>query len=260
MPRVVPSQIVALIDKLFPWAKNQKEDDHREAVTKEQSCSVAAVLDLVQQLPPEFITLTSDAYSELVASIAGLRTQIENWQSHGGQPLFRIPGLRSVSPVTLIRQALAQCPDQIPSPGTSALAFISDGGLRENLRIDMSATNDALRNGEWKAATVLAGSVVETLLLWALQEQNHANVSAAVGRLGLKVSWNLEDWVLYQYIEVAAELKIISPETATQCRLAKDFRNLIHPGRAKRLAQACNRGTALSAVAAVEHVVNDLTP
>jgi hypothetical protein len=45
-----------------------------------------------------------------------------------------------------------------------------------------------------------------------------------------------------------------------QCRLAKDYHNLIHPGRAQRLAQVCNRGTALSAVAAVEHVVNGLTP
>ena len=60
-------------------------------------------------------------------------------------------------------------------------------------------------------------------------------------------------------IEVAAELNLIGTETAMQCRLAKDYRNLIHPGRAQRLGQACNRGTALSAVAAVEHVVNDLS-
>jgi len=71
---------------------------------------------------------------------------------------------------------------------------------------------------------------------------------------------NLENWVLFEYIEVAAELKVISDETATQARLAKDFRNLIHPGRAQRLGQECNRATALSAVAALEHVVNDLSP
>src|SRR2546429_6882967 len=33
---------------------------------------------------------------------------------------------------------------------------------------------------------------------------------------------------------------------------------LIHPGRAQRLAQNCDRGTALSCVAALEHVVRDL--
>jgi hypothetical protein len=58
---------------------------------------------------------------------------------------------------------------------------------------------------------------------------------------------------------VAIELKLITKETEQQCRLAKDFRNLVHPGRAKRLGQACNRATALSAVAAVEHVTVDLS-
>jgi len=106
----------------------------------------------------------------------------------------------------------------------------------------------------------LAGSVVEALLLWALLQQNQVTISATAAKLGLKVSPKLEDWGLHQYIEVAAELNVITADTATQCRLAKDFRNLIHPGRAQRLAQVCNRGTALSAVAAVEHVVNDLMP
>lgn len=69
---------------------------------------------------------------------------------------------------------------------------------------------------------------------------------------------NLEDWTLYELIEVSEELKIVTPDTAKQARLAKDFRNLIHPGRNIRLGQTCNRGTALSAVAAVEHVIVDL--
>jgi hypothetical protein len=126
--------------------------------------------------------------------------------------------------------------------------------------LDIGSVESAFSNGEWKAATVLAGSVVEALLLWALLEQNPANVSAAAAKLKLKVPSNPEEWVLYQFIEIAGELKLIGTETAMQCRLAKDYRNLIHPGRAQRLGQACNRGTALSAVAAVEHVVNDLTP
>jgi len=102
---------------------------------------------------------------------------------------------------------------------------------------------------------------VESLLLWALQQQTSSDILAAAARLNLKISSaNLEDWFLTQYMALAGELKLITAETATQCRLAKDFRNLIHPGRAQRLAQVCNRGTALSAVAAVEHVVSDLTP
>ena len=65
-------------------------------------------------------------------------------------------------------------------------------------------------------------------------------------------------WHLHEYVEVAAHLGIIKPDTATLVRLAKDFRNLIHPGRAARLGQKCDRATALGALAAVEAVVRDL--
>ena len=67
-------------------------------------------------------------------------------------------------------------------------------------------------------------------------------------------------WHLHEYIEVAAHLGIVKPDTATLVRLAKDFRNLIHPGRAARLGQKCDRATTLGALAAVEAVARDLTP
>ncbi len=51
---------------------------------------------------------------------------------------------------------------------------------------------------------------------------------------------------------------MIKEDTAIQARLAKDYRNLIHSGRAQRLGQICDRGTDLSAVAALERVVRDL--
>jgi hypothetical protein len=55
-------------------------------------------------------------------------------------------------------------------------------------------------------------------------------------------------------------LKLITGDTAQLVRLAKDARNLVHPGRAARLDQKCNRATALTALAAVEAVADDLTP
>jgi hypothetical protein len=123
----------------------------------------------------------------------------------------------------------------------------------------------ALANGEWKAATVLAGSVVEALLLWALHqalaEDCRRAITSAVakGTLSHRPPGELERWDLSEYIAVAEELTTIDVDTATQARLAKNFRNLIHPGRAQRLAQVCDRGTALAALAAVEMVVRCLT-
>jgi hypothetical protein len=98
--------------------------------------------------------------------------------------------------------------------------------------------------------------------------------SAVIGRLSLgdrrvrdtagKISTpkpSYEEWDLHQYIEVAADLGLIEPaDTLPQLRLAKDFRNLIHPGRSIRLARACDRPTALAAVAGLGFLIRDLTP
>jgi hypothetical protein len=264
MPHITPSQVVEVIEKLFPEVYKDVEGWPFQLI-QGSSAECSALLNLVEQLPPQLLVMDNAHYTEFICSIAAIRDAIEVWrrwdsESTSSWCLSAVHGLRELNPVTLIRCALATCPDEVPSATTTELTFIADAKLRDSLRLDISVANSGLINGEWKAATVLAESVVEALLLWALVQPGQVTISAAAAKLGLKVSPNLEDWVLHQYIEVAAELKLITAETATQCRLAKDFRNLIHPGRAQRLAQVCNRGTALSAMAAVEHVVNDLTP
>jgi hypothetical protein len=112
----------------------------------------------------------------------------------------------------------------------------------------------------------LAGAAVEALLLWALLQRPAVDITrgrAAVtgdGRLTRDPGADLERWLLPDYVEVAGELGIIKQGTVQQTRLAQGFRNLIHPGRVIRLGVKCDRGTALSALAAVELVVRDLTP
>jgi hypothetical protein len=53
---------------------------------------------------------------------------------------------------------------------------------------------------------------------------------------------------------------VLKPVTYAAAKLAQNFRNLIHPGRADRDNQVCDRGTAYSAIGALEHVIRDLTP
>jgi hypothetical protein len=100
----------------------------------------------------------------------------------------------------------------------------------------------------------------------ALKQRSPAEITSAItaarasGDLTTKPDSDLDRWNLHEYIQVAAELKIIKAKTAIQARLAKDFRNFIHPGVARRLGEKCDRATALSSVAGMEHVVRDLTP
>lgn len=266
MPRIVPSQVVEVIDSLFPNATNEVEGQAPES-NWDQATRLLSVVELADKIPDQLLVMPSQQYAEYAASLVTIKWFCRRWQGTErvsptySRPFRTITGLRQHSPIALIRQALAACPDEFPAVSTTELNFIGDGSLRDTLRMDMSAANTALVNGEWKAATVLAGSVVEALLLWALQQQAPATRASAVAQLAPRIfDPDIQKWVLANYVDVAEKLGIIKPATTAQCRLAKDFRNLIHPGRAQRLGQPCNRGTALSAVAAIEHVVIDLTP
>ena len=266
MARVVPSQVVAFIDQVFPWARTQI-GDQKYKLTMANLGQLAGLLDLINQIPAELLTLDGPEYCNLVCSLASTRDYISRWQLRGEVvgTLSSVPGISKFSPVTLIREALAICPDESPAPADAQLGFIGDSEFRENLRRDLGATNRALSNGEWKASTVLAGSVVEALLLWSLKQHSEPDIRKVTealtsdGSLSRMPDGKLERWNLEEYIEVAFRLRIVTENTTIQAKLAKDYRNLIHPGRAERLGQQCDRGTALSAAAAVEHVVNDLT-
>ncbi len=269
-PRVLPSHVVAFIDRTFPNARAQVEQPQGPArewyVDATHSATLATLVDLADKIPSELLELDNEHHFELVTGLTSIRNSLGTWQSRGHvDALQRIPGFSDLNPVSLIRRALDLCPDQAPSPATVELAFIVDQEFRNDLRLDISAATRALSSGDWKTATVLSGSVVEALLLWRLRQQPQDTILAKDQILGTPAlnddpGNNLEDWTLHPLIEVAAHRGVINPNTAILARLAKNFRNLIHPGRAIRLGQKCDRGTALSTLAAVERVVQDLTP
>jgi hypothetical protein len=268
VPRVVPSDVVKAADAMFP--DMVKTPTAFPAVGPDTAARLMVLAELVDVVAPELVTLKPERYAALIANVAYIRSlngaflaglKVLNFNLHGYEH----------NPVATIRDAMALCPDETPSAQTVTLAFIADSGLRESIRLDISAANQDLAEGEWKGATVLAGSAVEALLLWTLQEHEKtkpgvvpAAVASLVGSKTLKGNpgGDLEGpgWRLHEYVEVSAHMGVIKSETATLVRLAKDFRNLIHPGRAARLGQKCDRATALGALAAAEAVARDLTP
>jgi hypothetical protein len=224
--------------------------------------ALTATLALVEQVSDELLTMDSASYARFIYAKEEIKEILANWDTGRGMSSYQF-----LAAHVKLHDTLAKCPDQTPAPSTAELTFIGDAALKANLRNDIGTINRLLSNGEWKAATVLAGSTIEALLLWSLQQRSQVDVTNAVSTLrspgtltGKQASGPPEDWNLNEYIAVTEQLAIIRKETAIQSRLAKDFRNLIHPGRAQRLAQECDRATALSAVAGVEHVVRDLTP
>jgi hypothetical protein len=215
------------------------------------------------------ITVSSAEYTNLVLAVSTIEETLEQWKisMRVGAPAGEMLDVKGSNAVSVIRRVLVECPDEIPPSGATELLFVTDPALRDNIRSDLGAVNRALNNAEWKAATVLAGAAIEALLHWRLQEpspgqaavQTAVDKLVAAGTFSGKLDRGIDYWTLHHFIEVAGELGLLLPDTCSSARLAQNFRNLIHPGRAARLNQVCNRPTAYSAVGALGHVIEDLT-
>ena len=128
MPRVVPTQVVALIDQMFPLAANEREGQASQGIglSFDSAAQLRAIVDLIDQIPAQLIVVDGAQYGGLVGGVAAIRTAIEMWLSQGCSQNFaltRLSAFGTLNPVTLIRRALALCPDESPAPGSPELDF-----------------------------------------------------------------------------------------------------------------------------------------
>lgn len=255
MKNIYPSEVVRFIDQVFPWAKAGREISRPELRLDQLSHVFGALVELVQQLQPELLPANEKKRSQLLVATTQIRELIQAGRS-GLVPYLpkETYGIGPRDPVSYIRDALANLPDQVVPKSTATLTFLNDPEMAESLRADIATASSALRNGEWKAAAVLSGSVIEALLFWALQKTHTEKIQAHA--IGPKKP--LERWNLAEYIDAADKFRCIGSNTVTEARRAQDYRNLIHPGRAIRLGIWCDLGAAHIAVGALDHVINDL--
>jgi hypothetical protein len=262
MISIVPSQIVEYIDISLDstWFQRAEFDLGADGAVG----IVAGLLDLVDRVPAHLITLGRDDAAQLYASLAAIRASVQRAQTIGLQErqLSGVPRLKPISvgrenPIKVVRNSFEKCGDEAPHPKTPDLPFLDDEELRISLRSDLDQAYRALEGEQWKSATVMAGVVLESLLLWKLRQPwSPAVIQAAAER---KLPSQPERWGLSDYIAVSSAANLITQEVRKQCDLCKDFRNLIHPGREIRLQQRSSRGRALGALAAVELVIELLS-
>lgn len=186
--------------------------------------------------------------------LATMRAAVRRWESGTNDGVFYVQTF-----VDLTR-LLERCPDEIVPPAQARLTFIFPKKLRWNIARDCASLDALILDEEWKAATVIGGSVVEALLLAALSKRKGAKAKAAEAThiANKDPGWSkvqpLDKWDLWKLISVANELKLIDAKVAKICDGARDFRNLIHAGR-ERAEAPCDKGTALAAAAAVENLL-----
>jgi hypothetical protein len=261
MTRIVPSQIVETINRLFT---GQSRGAGTVQLTHERLFHLQGIIDLLRQLPSELLTVSAGESADLTVATAAIEMTLMRY-SHGQWPIALEP-VSGEDVIHTIRRVLGKCSDESPPVGTAQLSFIADQHIRESMSLEIGAVNTALQNAEWKAATVLGGAAIEALLHWKLSPtqttqpalDNAAKSAVSSGRLRKAPPTDLDQWRLVDFIAVARELGFIEEATFKQSDTARDYRNLIHPGYASRSEQSCNRATALAVVAGLELVIGDL--
>jgi hypothetical protein len=261
MTRIVPSQVIETIDRLFT---GPSKGVGTAALNVERIYHLQGIVRLVREVPNELLAVDAADFADLTIAIVAIELLMSRWSS--GEGPYVIPPVSGEDVIHTIRRVLSKCPDEAPPIGTAELSFIADQQFRESMRMEIGAVNSALQNAEWKAAMVLGGAAIEALLHWKLSEPQTAtadittakNKVVSSGKLQKSPPPDLDRWVLNEYISVARELGVIEERTFKQSDTARDYRNLIHPGYAYRSRQVCSRATALAVVSGLEHVIGDL--
>jgi hypothetical protein len=112
--------------------------------------------------------------------------------------------------------------------------FVEDDQLRISLEADQRELFGCVERSAIKAAHVLAGSIVEALLLDALLALDQ-DLTRRAALLRMEFG---------EIIRLAQECAIISSRTADLCSVVKSYRNLVHPSRAVRMGDSIDGSSA----------------
>lgn len=126
--------------------------------------------------------------------------------------------------------------------------FITDGSLRESLDADYRELNLCLNAGAWKAVHILAGSIIEAVLVDYLIL---TNFQAKTSKDPLRMT-------LEELIKACKAEDILTDKTEKLSSAIQTYRNLIHPGRQVRLCERIDINGAKIAQALVELVIGEI--
>jgi len=124
--------------------------------------------------------------------------------------------------------------------------YISSDEFRQSLEADYQEMVACFNAKGWKAVHVLAGSIVEAVLLDYILVEGYVSQEEAF-KMDLGSAINL-----------CKERKVISEKTSDLSSVIKSYRNLIHPGRLIRLNEQVDKNSAEVAKALVGIVVNEI--
>lgn len=145
------------------------------------------------------------------------------------------------------------------------LSIVSDTAIRELLSSYWEQARLACEARAYVGSVALSGGVLEGLLTWALHTQHEKARTAYRERYGEKLKKRgltepppIEEWALSELIEVNMSLGLLSDRAKKTAHAVQEFRNYIHPYKARHSSWVADRSLALIALGLVEKFAESL--
>ena len=103
--------------------------------------------------------------------------------------------------------------------------FVREAALRSIVERDYVEIQKAFVSGCWKSVIILAGGIIEAVLIDKLQQQASLAKSSSKAPKGKEIS----DWGLVHLILVSVDLKIVPPGLDKLSHSIREYRDLVHP-------------------------------
>src|SRR5262249_17012038 len=130
----------------------------------------------------------------------------------------------------------------------AAFDFITNEEFRASLEADQAELLASMGAKAWKAVHVLAGSIIEAVLLdYLIASEYHSRPPQDLLKMDL-----------HKGIDACLAEGVLTSKTAQLSVVVKDYRNLIHPGRSVRLSEKVDENSAKVAQALVEMIVAEV--
>jgi len=233
----------------------------RENLSWREIGMMDAFIRVCDLLEPDLIWSAGDEVSrvEWLTTLAHVRSYLVFWSAPPPTRDLKLDVFEAEQLASLAAKAWRG-----PSKGPHRpLPFIKNSELRAIAERDLGSLSAARRADEVKVALVLAGSIIEAILVDIVSQNPTESEAAARGIPQLRnLPTDMSRWTLVQMISVCGPqgLRVLSDKTKDIANTVRDWRNFVHPEkeRAETRNNPLKPSDAAMAEALVEKVIDEV--
>ena len=136
---------------------------------------------------------------------------------------------------------------------------IQDEGLRKILLRDLKECAIAVVAGQDKMATIMCGSIIEALLMQKIRERSIDKYDISqISKSKHATSYPIVEMGLNELLFVADQEKILDKNSYHLGHYIRDYRNIVHPAKEKRMSEDVNHENVLTMWAVLKRLLEEL--